>query len=106
MADQVDLCFSTELDLAEDVGQTGGAPPNVIGDAPALQPKEEEGLDPIGPWDSAFASQAVAPDSIIAARLERLPALAQEIASLSRKRLAAVTHSRSTSSTIVSAVGR
>lgn len=91
LADMVDLSFSVELDLVgQEEDHTGGALLDLIGDDPPLQPKGEETLDPIAPRGSGpLASQQAAQLSVIAARLERLRALAQDVSSLNRKRLAA-----------------
>jgi RNA polymerase primary sigma factor len=95
LADLVDSSFSTELDLVGQGDQAGGALPDLIADGPALQPKKEEALNPIEPQDGGpLASQQPAQASVIAAHLERLRALAQDIGSLSRKRLAAVSRGR------------
>lgn len=71
LADLINSSFSSDLDLVGQGDQAGGALPDLIGAGPALQPKGEE-------------------TSIIATHFERLRALAQDIGSLSRKRLAAV----------------
>jgi RNA polymerase primary sigma factor len=75
LADLINSSFSSDLDLVGRGDQAGGALPDLIGAGPALRPKGEE-------------------TSIIATHFERLRALAQDIGSLSRKRLAAVFRGR------------
>jgi RNA polymerase primary sigma factor len=96
LADLINSSFSSELDLVGQGDQAGGALRGLIGAGPALQPKGEETLDAIEPQDSGpLASQQPAQASIIiATHFERLRALAQDIGSLSRKRLAAVSRGR------------
>lgn len=97
LADLVDPSFSTELDLSGQGGEAGGARPDLMhhDDGPALQPKAQEALDPIEPWDGGtLASQQAAQASVVAAHLERLGALAHDIGSLSRKRLTGLARGR------------
>jgi RNA polymerase primary sigma factor len=93
LADLINSSFHTELDLD---GQKDRADvPDLIGAGPALQPKGEETFDPTELHDSGpLASQQPAQASTIAAHLERFRALAQDIGSLSRKRLAAISRGR------------
>jgi RNA polymerase primary sigma factor len=97
LADLLDPSLSTDSDLIGQGGQAGGARPDLMqhDDGPTLQPDTEQTPDPVEPWDGgALASQQGAQASVIAAHLKRLGALAHDIGSLSRKRLAALARGR------------
>jgi RNA polymerase primary sigma factor len=90
LADLINSSFSTELGQADQADVS-----DRIGAGPALQLKSGETFDPTELHDSGpLASQQPAQASTIAAHLERFRALAQDIGSLSRKRLAAVSRGR------------
>jgi RNA polymerase primary sigma factor len=90
LADLINSSFSTELGQADQADVS-----DRIGAGPTFQLKSGETFDPTELHDSGpLASLQPAQASTIAAHLDRFRALAQDIGSLSRERLAAVSRGR------------